>query len=232
MAEERLNIYQKLAKIRDVADVVQKSKKGFNYSYADIADILSKVRGGMKKYGVSLIPSFVHGTEDVSQNVIVKTKVSKTGSSYDEKNTEMLVKSQITYRWVNDENPNDFVDVPWLLVGSQGDVSQALGSGLTYTTRQFLTNYFQIAQDNDVDTYRSKQKEAEAAEDISIANAITGDIDVIVKSFVADNPDKRDEMIAFVKRYEKSGNYFNIKEPKLAASLLENIKKQFIKEEE
>ena len=34
--EERLNIYQKLARIRELADAVQKSRKGFNYTYADI----------------------------------------------------------------------------------------------------------------------------------------------------------------------------------------------------
>ena len=52
MAEEKLNLIQKLAKIRSIADVVSKDKKGYNYTYADITSILAKITAGMKKYGV------------------------------------------------------------------------------------------------------------------------------------------------------------------------------------
>ena len=54
MADEKLNLYQKLAKIRKIVDVVSKQKSGFKYTYADINEILAKVKGGMERYGVSL----------------------------------------------------------------------------------------------------------------------------------------------------------------------------------
>lgn len=73
MAEEQLNLVQKLAKIRAISDVVSKEKRGYNYSYADITTILAKITAGMKKYGVSLIPQIVPGTSHVQQNVVTNT---------------------------------------------------------------------------------------------------------------------------------------------------------------
>lgn len=224
-----MNLTQKLAKIRSIADVVSKEKRGYNYSYADITTILAKITAGMKKYGVSLIPQIVPGTACVEQNVVKNTKFDKTGKVYDNTVTEMLVTADMVFRWVNDDNPDDFIDVPWFVTGSQGDPSQAFGSGLTYCTRYFLTNYFQIAQsDSDVDAYRSKQKEAEASEDKAIAEEIIARFDATVKEFLTDNADKADDVKKFISRYAKNANYFAIKEPKLAAKLMEDFYNTYI----
>ncbi|MCD8376211.1 MAG: ERF family protein [Oscillospiraceae bacterium] len=137
----RLNLYQKLAKIRAISDAVVKELRGFNYTYSDITAILAKVTAGMKKYGVSLIPSIVPGTASVEQVTLVNTKTTKAGEIYDATTTETQVSAEMVYRWVNDEDPEEYIDVPWFVVGSQADPSQAMGSGLTYTLRQFLTNY-------------------------------------------------------------------------------------------
>lgn len=52
MAEEKINLYQKLAKIRKMAEVIQKNKKGYGYTYVSEDVILAKVTAGMEKYGV------------------------------------------------------------------------------------------------------------------------------------------------------------------------------------
>lgn len=228
---EQLNLIQKLAKIREIADVVAKSKKGYNYKYSDITEILAKIRGGMAKQRVSLIPSIVSGTMEVAPVTTVNTKSDRAGNTYDQTATEMLFKAEMVFKWVNDDNPDDFIEVPWIVTGSQADPSQAMGSALTYCTRYFLTNYFQIAQtDNDVDSYRSKQKEAEHAEDIAIAEGIISTVDSLVKSFVSVHVDKRDDLVKLVSKYAKGGNYNLIKEPTLASKLLEEVQK-FIKGE-
>lgn len=225
-----LNLIQKLAKIRAISDVVSKEKRGYNYSYADITTILANITAGMKKYGVSLIPSIVPGTTEVIQNVVVNTKFDKTGKAYDNTATEMLVRADMVFKWINDEDPNDFLEVPWIVTGSQADPSQALGSGLTYCTRYFLCNYFQIAQaDSDVDTYRSKQKAAEASEDKAIAEGIIQSFDTILKQYLADNNDKTDDVKKFIKKFAKDANYFAIKDPALASKLLEDFEKTFLK---
>lgn len=228
MAEEKLNLIQKLAKIRSISDVAQKNKKGFNYSYADITGILANVTAGMKKYGVSLIPSIVPGTSEISQNIIVNTKFDKTGREYNQTNTEMLYRADMIFRWVNDEDLSDCIEVPWFVTGSQSDPSQAMGGGLTYTTRYFLTSFFQIAQpETDVDTYRSKQKAAEESEGKAIAEEIINGFDTLVKQFLADNPDKVEEVKKFISKYAKNANYLAIKEPMLASKLLADFKAKY-----
>ena len=226
--EEKLNLIQKLAKIRKIADVVSKDKRGYNYSYADITEILAKVRAGMDKYGVSLIPMIVPGTSSISQNVTVNTKFDKTGKPYEQTTTEMLFNSEMVFKWMNDEDPKESIEVPWHVVGSQGDPSQAMGSGLTYCTRYFLTNYFQIPQDNDVDAYRSKQKAAEASEDKEIAEGIITQFDGMLKMFLADHQEKKDDVVKFISKFAKNANYKAIKEPALAAKLLEDFQKKFM----
>ena len=229
MAEIKLNLIQKLAKIRAISDVVSKNKKGFNYTYADITTILANITAGMKKYGVSLIPSVVPGTTEVIQNVMLNTKFDQTGKAYDNTSTEMLVKADMIFKWVNDEDLSDYIEVPWFVTGSQSDPSQAFGSGLTYCTRYFLCNYFQIAQsDSDVDTYRSKQKAAEAFEDKAIAEGIIEKFDIILKQYLSDNSDKTDEVKKFISRFAKNANYLSIKEPTLAAKLLEDFQNTYM----
>ncbi len=227
MAEERLNLYQKLAKIRSLCDAAKKSKEGYGYNYTDIVEILANVTGGMRKYHISLIPSIVPGTAIIKNNVKVKTKIDKQGNSYDQKDSEMLFCADMVYRWVDDDNPSDTIEVPWFVTGSMSDSSQSLGSGLTYTLRQFLTSYFQIAQDNDVDAYRSKQKAAEVSEDRAIATSLMEQFDVIVRKYLADNDDKAEEVKKFISKYAKNANYHAIKEPSLASKLLNDFKEQF-----
>lgn len=231
---EKLTLVQKLAKIRAMSDVVSKEKSGYNYKYADMTTILAKITSGMKKYGVSLIPSIVPGTANIDQNVIVNTKIDKTGKPYEQKATEMLVHADMLFTWVNDDDPEDRIEVPWFVTGSQGDPSQALGSGLTYCTRYFLTNYFQIAQsDTDVDAYRSKQKAAEVSEDQAIAAEIIEKFDVKLKQYLADHPDdtEKEKVKKFLTRFAKNANYFAIKEPALAAKLLDDFQSTFVKGE-
>lgn len=230
MAEtETLNLYQKLAKIRAMSDVVSKEKRGYNYSYADITTILAKITAGMKKYGVSLIPTITQSTATVDQNIVRNTKFDKTGKAYENVVTEMLVKADMIFKWVNDDNPDEFIDVPWFVTGSQSDPSQAFGSGLTYCTRYFLCNYFQIAQaDSDVDSYRSKQKMAAESEEREIAGEIISEFDNILKQFLASNEDKKDEVKKFIGKYAKGANYLAIKDPALAAKLLKDFDEKFV----
>lgn len=230
MEEQKLNLIQKLAKIRAMSDVVVKSKKGYNYSYSDISDILANITAGMKKYGVSLIPGIVPGTADVNQNVVVNTKMAKDGNAYDQTTTEMLVRADMVFTWVNDENPADKIEVPWFVTGSQTDPSQAFGSGLTYCTRYFLTSYFNIAQTNaDVDAYRSKQKIASDKEDKMIAAEIISLFDTKIKAFLSGNPDRKAEAVEFIKRYVKDANYFAITDPNTASRLMGDFEEKFLK---
>lgn len=236
MAEEKLNLFQKLAKIRKIAEVVAKDRSGYNYTYAGIDSILAKVTTGMKQQGVSLVPSIVAGTLEVNPHEYIKTKTDKkTKEVFDSKEMEYVVHADMNFRWVNDEKPSEYIDVPWVLTGSQEDPSQALGSALTYCSRYFLLQYFSIATpDQDVDVYRSKQKEAEEAENKAIVDEIIKEIDELSKDYVANAPDMeaaKESILTLTSKYVKGGNYKKIDNPNLAAKLLKEFKDTFIAKE-
>lgn len=233
MAEtEQLNLYQKLAKIRKLVDIVKKDKSGYGYKYADVNEILAKVKGGMEKYHVALEPEIVHDSASVSLQKMTKFKPTKSGDMIEDVSYEYLYDSDMVFSWINEDEPNERIIVPWHVVGAQSDPSQAFGSALTYTTRYFLLSYFQIAQDNDVDQYRKKQHEAQEADDIQTAAEIVKAFELLARTFLSDNPDKRDAVNEFSTRYAKSGNIRGIKEPPLAKKMLDDFKKEFLGEKE
>lgn len=233
MAEEKhLNLYQKLAKIRQAVEVVQKNKEGYGYSYVTDDELLSKITGKMDKLGVSLIPAIVPGTMEVSPYTYQKTKYDSKLKEYrTETVNEILVQADAVYTWVNNEEPSQRIEVPWGLVGQQADASQSFGSGLTYTYRYFLLKYFGVSTvEDDPDSWRSKQREAEEEETRLLAEGIIDEVDKQIKLFVADHPEKRDAVTKLVTRFVKSGNYRQIKEPALATKLAESFANEFLKE--
>lgn len=232
MANE-MNIYQKLAKIRKNAEVIQKNKAGYGYKYVTDDELLAKITGFMDKYGVSLIPSVTSGTMSVEPYTYKKTKQTKDRDGnpiwYEENVNEVMVHGDMQYTWVNNDNPEEKIVVDWHLVGHQGDGSQSFGSALTYSMRYFLLKYFSIATpDDDPDNWRSKQKAAEAAESKAIAAQFIEQVNSLVTEYLATNPKQKETVKEFICQYVKSGDYFKITEPNLAAKLLEDFKTKFI----
>lgn len=228
MTAENLNIYQKLAKIRKQVEVIQKNKAGYGYKYVSEDEILAKISGFMDKYSLSLIPSVVHSSATVAPYNTKKTKSTGKGELYEENVNEVLVSADMIFTWVNNDNPEERIDVPWILVGHQSDGSQSFGSGLSYAMRYFLLKFFNIATpDDDPDKWRSKQKAAGAAEDKMIAEEIIKNFDEAVKAYLEANKGKSEEVKKLVSKYVKGGNYFAITESVLASKLLADFKETF-----
>lgn len=228
-----MNIYQKLAKVRKQVEVIQRNKSGYGYKYVSEDELLAKISGFMDKYHLSLIPSVIHSNTVVAPYNTKKTKVIQnkaTGDTqtYEENVNEVLVSADMLFTWVNNDDPNERVDVPWILVGHQSDGSQSFGSGLSYAMRYFLLKFFNVATpDDDPDKWRSKQKAASAAEDKMIAEEFVKTFDTIVKEYLTAHADKADEVKKFVGKYAKGGNYFTIADPTVAARLLNDFKEKF-----
>ena len=226
---ELLNIYQKLSKLRKQVEVIQKNKSGYGYKYVTEDEILARVSVFMDKFGLSLIPSINNGSLSVSPYQYKKTKVTKTGDIYEENVNEVLVSGDMTWTWVNNENPDERIDVNWAIVGQQSDASQAFGSGLTYSSRYFLLKYFSIATpDSDPDGYRRKQKEAEIAEDKMVASKIIESFDKEVRKYLEENQDKAEHVKKLVSKYVRGGDYFLITKSAVAAKLQEEFRKKFL----
>lgn len=232
-SESSMNLYQKLAQIRKQAEVIKKNKSGYGYKYVSEDEILAKISGGMHKYGVSLIPSVVPNTMCVEPYEYTQTKAKKTGEIYESKTNEIIVKAEMLFTWVNNENPEEHIEVPWCLIGQQSDGSQSFGSGLTYAVRYFLLKFFNIATpDDDPDNWRSKQKAASEAEDKMIAEQIIKRFDEIVRPYLEQNPDKKDAVKEYASKYAKGGNYKAIQDSVTASKLLSGFKEEFNIDEE
>lgn len=231
---ETLNIYQKLAKIRKPVEILQKNKKAYSYNYVTEDLILAKITGLMDKLQVSLIPNIISGTMVVTPYSYSKTKATKDGKIYEEKNNEIIVNCDMEWCWVNNENPDDRIAVPWSMVGQQADASQAFGSGLTYSSRYFLLKYFNVAtSDDDPDNWRTIQKEAGAAEDKVVAEQIVEQVHQAVTAWLESHPDDKQEVVTIVKKYAKtkggkaSANYYDITDPVVASNLLNEVTEKF-----
>jgi len=229
MQIEEMNLFAKLSQIRKSVEVVQTDKAGYGYRYVTDEALLAKITGGMTKYHVSLVPQIVPGTTHIDKYHYEKLKKGKSGTpDIIEPQNEILVDAEMIYSWVNNDNPDDRIDVPWVMVGQQADASQAFGSALTYSMRYFLLKFFAVATpDDDPDNWRTKQREAEAAEEKELADAIIREFDMEFRGWLASHPDKRDEAVAFFKGFEKSGNYQNITDPRLAAKLRSDFEDKF-----
>ena len=157
-----MSLYEKIQAIVEAADILEKDKSGYGYNYVSDEEILSKVGPALKKYHVLLIPSLVPGTFSIEPWSY--TKFDK-GSKTDKTIWEVLVKAECVYTWINVDKPEERIQIPWAITASMEDPSQAFGSALTYSQRQFWMKSLGLPTTEDVDAFRSKQREAEMIEE-------------------------------------------------------------------
>ena len=239
LADEKLNIYQKLAKIRKNVEVLNKNASGYGYKYVSEDVILEKVTGLMDKYGLSLIPSIVPGSTAVSPYHYFETKAKKDGDVYEKHSNEVLVSADMLYTWIDNADPIQKVEVPWMFVGQQADASQAFGSGLSYSSRYFLLKYFSSATtDDDPDNWRSRQKDAARSEEREIAKEIVQNIHNHVTAYLEKHGDQREKLLESIKSVavDKNGkvtaNYMQIDDPLVASKTLKKLNQEFFKDPE
>lgn len=191
-----LNLHQKLLKIANMAGVLQKNKEGFNYSYVPEDEIQAKITAGMQKYGVMLYPSLVPNSLHVTPYHYEKVKTKKENGKIIETIVpvnEIIVHSEVMYKWVNTDNPEETIECYWAYIGQMEDASQAFGSGATYGNRYYLLKALQLATtEDDPDDYRSKQKAAEKFEEEQIQKEQEAALNAAVKVV----RDKGSELIA------------------------------------
>lgn len=239
MSEHKMNIYQKLAKVREHVEVLRKNREGHNYTYVDAETILASITGTMKDLGISLIPRILPGTTHVDPCPYTTIKFTKDGKQYEDRKNEVIVRADMEYHWVNDEDPDERVIIPWTLLGQQTNASQAFGSGLTYCGRYFLLEYFNIATtQDDPDNWRSLQQEAMEKESREMAKRISETSVRIINEQLERDTSKRPAVLDIVKRFAKdkngksSTNPLTINDPAVAAALLDEVRKFFGVEDE
>ena len=233
MNVQQMNLYQKLACIRDIADVIRKNKSGYGYKYASEDEILAKVKAGMSKYNVTIYPEVVQDKVVVEPREYVKHKFAKNGDRLpDEECIEYTTKSEMLMHIVNNDNPEDQIIVPWYMVATSSDTAQSYGSALTYANRYFHLKFFNIATpEDDPDAWKKKKADALEKENAEAVKAIVDRIDRIVKANA--NDANKEKVVAAIKKFvhkddgKPSANYFDIKDIDIANTVLAELMKLF-----
>lgn len=212
-----MNLLEKLAKIRQMTQVIQKNKQAYGYKYVTESEILERVTAGMKQYNVSLIPSIVGGT--------LKTDKHEYKNAKGKDVCDIVVTADMQYKWIDNENPDDFIISDWVLIGEQSDSSMALGSALSYTNRYFMLKYFQIATvEDDPDNWRTRQQEHEKAEEFEELQNLRKEILDTMKAKIASGVE-RAKVVAILKENNDGQDHPNkIATSELAKSILEKVK--------
>ena len=153
----KLNVYQKLAYVRQKAPYIQKSKRGQQYSYVGSSDVLSALNTVINQVGLILKPEIVaHQVRESQDEVWKEDKVKKEPVA--KKRTTYFTELELMMTWINIHNPSEIVACSWYSQGVDIEGEKGVGKALTYAEKYFLLKFFNIAtDDDDPDKYQKEQ---------------------------------------------------------------------------
>ena len=139
---ENKNIYKKIVEVRKNIDGFKKDQKSFGYQYVSGNQILRNIKYLMDDLGLLLIPSLDYSTLEWEKHHYITSKGKEA--------MDFIVQARMTYTWVNADNPEEKIEVPWVCIGQQtDDISKAMGTAMTYNERYFLLKFFGLPTDQD-----------------------------------------------------------------------------------
>lgn len=134
-----MNLFQKMVELRKSVTGLNKDTRGYGYDYVSGDQVLSKVRGKMDELNLLLIPQVTVGEH---------SEWEYTNSNGDKKK-EVIVAGDMSYCWINADNPEEKLVIPWAYFGQMDDASKAFGASLTYSERYFLLKFLALPTDSD-----------------------------------------------------------------------------------
>ena len=209
---------------------MRKDAQGYGYCYVSEENILSHITGVMQKVGISLIPSFVPGSWCFTPRVYEKVKTDRAGNQIRETVSEFLFEAEMTFLWVNNENPEDRILVAWPIGNNSTDMAQSEGGALTYGTRYFLLKFFNCATSKDDPDALLRNINAGAADEGALKEMV-GQIDAAFKRIPAKDKEKRSAVAAAITPIiqkdtgKKSTNYMTLRTLEAAAEVFAAIQK-------
>lgn len=155
-----MNLYEKLVEIRKEVINFSKDTEGYGYKYVSGSQAIAKIRDKMDELGIILVPGV--GDTITSTYDYINSKGKEC--------TDHVVSGDMSYTWINAEEPSETLTVPWKIYGAQDDISKAFGSGLTYSERYFILKFFQAPTDDaDPDNRDTSNRETGAKKGLSEA---------------------------------------------------------------
>ena len=165
--EETKNLFQRLLAIENEIPTIEKNstitnKKGGKFNAVKESDVLTAVKPLEHKYGVYSYP------------------LERTIMSDETENGCRYIKLQVTYRFLNVDNPDEHIDITSFGDGMDyGD--KAPGKAMTYADKYALMKAYKIATGEDPDLGAPKKK-AQQAPDL---NKITLDFNKVVNELMS-----------------------------------------------
>lgn len=143
----KLNIHQKLVEVKkSITGFSKDSKAGSGnytgYEYVSGSQVLRAIKGKMDELGVLLIPEVDYETMKWEKH----NYKTKNGNE----KTDFIITMKMNYTWVNAEDPQDKITIPWVCIGQQtDDIAKAVGTAMTYNERYFLLKFLGLPTDED-----------------------------------------------------------------------------------
>jgi hypothetical protein len=134
-----MNLYQKIVEVRKIAEGFNKDGSSYGYKYVTGNQVLSKIKDKMNELNLLLFPSTKIGEHH--------THAYKTAKGKDA--LDFVVKGEMSYTWINGDEPSEREVVSWAYYGQQDEISKAFGSALTYSERYFLLKCLGLPTDED-----------------------------------------------------------------------------------
>lgn len=167
------NLYQRILDVKANIEGFTKDAEGYKYNYVEGSQILHKIRKKMEDNCLLLFPSVKQASYSEIE-VLVKGK----------KKPNILVEMDMTYTFLNADNPEEQLEIPFFAIGHQDDASKAYGTALTYAERYFLLKFFNIPTDeDDADAKQKREKHTKAdSSDIELLDSHINEFAELVKT--------------------------------------------------
>ncbi|MFI3131989.1 ERF family protein [Mammaliicoccus sciuri] len=167
------NLYQRILDVKANIEGFTKDAEGYKYNYVEGSQILHKIRKKMEANSLLLFPTVKQASYSEIE-VVVKGK----------KKPNILVQMDMTYTFLNADNPEEQLVIPFFAIGHQDDASKAYGTALTYAERYFLLKFFNIPTDeDDADAKQKREKHTKAdTSDIELLDSHINEFADLVKT--------------------------------------------------
>ena len=151
-----MNIYKKMAEITATINTVAKNLQvetgnGKGYKAVCEADVLAAVKPIEKQFGVY---SYPYDREIVASGELVSS------GKYGEKKS-LFLRIKTTYRFVNLENPEEYIDIATYGDGVDSQDKDP-GKAMTYADKYALLKAYKIQTGDDPDQYASEELTAQS----------------------------------------------------------------------
>lgn len=176
-----LNIYERLSFITEEMGVVEKNlkvqvSKSNSYQAVSERDILDAVKPLEKKYRVYSFPV----ERKIIDNDILTKEVEYNGAIT--KTNTLYMRLEITYRFINIDNPEEFIDIKAYGDGlDTGD--KAPGKAMTYGDKYALMKAYKISTGDDPDKDPSPEQGYKKDE----VKATSKQVEMLNKYYAGDN---------------------------------------------